>query len=104
METKIVAEISITTSGARFGWRVHAPGSITDEWTGSESGGTEAVWRALDAIRSEDSLPGGMVAVYHHDRQRVAYAPVWCVPQYQLLRWEPVLRHEAVQIELAAAD
>ena len=65
---------------------------------------TEALWLAIDAIRDDrpDGAPHrGIVAIYSPGARQVAYAPLWSVPQYQLLQWmDPWAPQPAQDIEL----
>lgn len=93
MATKVVAEISIRRVGsAWFPWVVFAPGRKANDQAGHARSPTEALWRAVDHLRELDAgVPAsGRIAVYSHDGARVAYAPVWAVPQYEYLQWMPI--------------
>lgn len=92
-KTKVVAEISIHRVGSSwFAWALFAPGRPSNERAGSSPSPTEALWRAIDNLRDDDELspPSGQIAVLSHDGHRIAYAPVWAVPQYEHLQWRSV--------------
>lgn len=90
MTSKVVAEISVrTVSPGWYSWMVYAPGVAGHDTIGHSSTPTEALWRAVDAVRCEDGgSPRGRIAVHSIDTGRVAYAPLWAVPDYQRLQWQ----------------
>ena len=88
------------TEGAGFAWTAFVPGIRADKskgGVGHAPSATEAVWRAVDSIRSEDDRLSGLVEIFSLDGESVARAPLWAVPQFDLLEWEPA----AVPIGLA---
>lgn len=94
----VVAEISVhrVINCAGFGWSLlTVDQALPRELVGGMAlTATEAVWLAVDALR--DAQPvigdghGGSVAVYSVDGESVATAPLYAVPQYELLRWRPI--------------
>lgn len=88
METKAVAEISIRkVDSAWFTWAVFAPGLACHAGEGHGSSPTDALYRAVDSVRADDSRPSGQLAVYSLSGTEVARAPLYSVPRYELLRW-----------------
>lgn len=95
MQNNVTAEITITRVTSGFLSSLFIAGLPVVQ-TDSHKTSTEAVWRAVDAIRADDQRTG-VVAIYHHDGHLVAHAPLWAVPAYDHLDWEP----RAVPIDLA---
>lgn len=100
-----VAEISIHgADGIGYAWSVLIDGrSIAADGLPVRTT-TEAIWLAVDAIRDDrpDTNPhSGTVAIYSPCRRHVAYAPLWAVPQYNLLPWQdPWAPSETQDVEL----
>ncbi len=82
----VVAEISVRRTDVGFGWSMtsHAAG----DRVGVAGSASEAVWLAVDHLRSDDSPMRGVIAVYSTDGHSVAHAPLWAVPQYEHLDWQ----------------
>lgn len=100
----VVAEIAVTGSDREgYVWTMRTPTGdvIGDRWPTP----TEAVWRAVDEIRGDDTA-SGCVIVFAADGERAAAVPLWAVPAYEHLPWEPTiepidLRRQTIDLEAA---
>lgn len=87
--TTVVAEISIRqVDHGWFTWAVFSPGKDCHAQEGHGTSGTEALYRAVDMVRGGDSPLSGALAIYA-PTGKVARAPLWAVPPFEMLSWEP---------------
>lgn len=90
MRLPITAEIHLTrTSTLLVSWRASIPGRSAVDHHGVCRTPTEAVWRAVDAIRADDSVCG-TIEIHSLGGDRVARVPMWAVPSYDQLQWQTV--------------
>ena len=104
MSTNVIAEITITKAS-----RGHYEWSLFTAGTGNEAGanhGTHrdlngAIWSAVAELRRDDQRSGA-IAIYSLDGKSVARVPLWAVPGYDHLEWEPAA--VAIDLERTVTD
>lgn len=101
--TQVAVEIRLSRDGDYVRWA-----AASRQWTGDKTGearsATEAVWLAVDEARVDGHACRGTVAVYSLDGRRVAHAPLWAVPQYELLEWRAAPEPDRVDLAIGDLD